>query len=504
MIVFTLNTKEIRYKGNKDLSLLKYLRDHEGLIAAKDGCSGQATCGACMVEINGKAKPACVTKMGTLKGACVITMEGLPEVIKQALGNAFVEKGGVQCGFCTPGIIMRTKILLQENPSPTREEIKKALNLNLCRCTGWVKVIDAIEYGAGLLRGKSSEKKELMPGVGEAYPKYNAYRTAIGERPFTDDLKFDGMLYSALKFSEHPRARICNIETTEASGLPGIIRIFTAKDIPGEQNIGLIEKDWPLMVGEGQVTRYIGDVIAGVVAESEDIARQAVKKITIEYEVLTPVTDIKEALTDKILVHENRSNTLEICKFSRGDVDEAIGNSAYISSGYYETQRVEHAFLEKESAVACPADNGGIELYSQGQGIYVDRDQVASILGLPEEKVRVILVPNGGGFGGKEDLTVQGHVALYAWHLNKPVRLTLSREESIRMHPKRHPVFMEITAGCDKIGKLTALKLRALGDTGAYASVGAKVMERVAGHCTGGYYFPVVDLEAKTIYTNNI
>lgn len=503
MIQFSLNSERVQVEGNEAENLLQFLRKEKKLTAAKDGCSGQGACGACLIEIDGKAKLACKVKLIDLDNKQVITLEGVPPQIKKILGNAFVAKGAVQCGFCTPGFIMRTKILLQDNPTPSEEEIRKALSLNLCRCTGYKKIIDAIVQSAADLKIGEPSKLEADGRVGKRLPKYDAYNTAIGNRPFTDDIFLDGMLFSALKYSDYPRARIESIDTTEAESLPGVQRIVTAKDIPGEQNIGLIYKDWPLMIGVDQTTHYIGDVIAAVIADTEETARKAVSLIKVSYEVLPAVTDINEALRDEIKVHSGKSNVLEVCNFERGDATIALKESAFVSSGSYETQRIEHAFLEKEAAVAVPQDSG-ITLYSQSQGIYEDRRQVANMLGLNEEQVRVILLPNGGGFGGKEDLSVQGHVSLHAYLTKKPVKLTLTREESIRMHPKRHPVFMDISVGCDKNGKLTVVKLRALGDTGAYASVGTKVMERVAGHCTGGYYVPVVDLEAKTIYTNNI
>ncbi len=311
------------------------------------------------------------------------------------------------------------------------------------------------------------------------------------------------MLFAALKFSDHPSARVIKIDTARAEILEGVHRVFTANDIPGEQKVGLIFQDWPVMINVGENTHFIGDVLAGVVADSDEIARQAIDLIEVEYEVLKPVTDVFKAISAKP-IHLERPNHFDTTQFIVGNPENAKSISKYISRGSFETQRIEHAFLEKEAALAKPDGKGGIILYSQSQGVYEDRRQVAMILGIPEEKVRVILVPNGGGFGGKEDLSVQGQTALFSFLLNKPVKLTLSREESISLHPKRHPVFMDMEVGADEKGKLTYLKLNAVGDTGAYASVGAKVLERVAGHAAGGYYIPNVDIEAKTVYTNNI
>jgi aldehyde oxidoreductase len=506
MVQFILNGQITNFDGDPEISLLKFLRNIKNITSVKDGCSCQGACGACMVEINGEAKLSCLTPLKKLENAKVNTLEGLPEDVRNIMGKAFVEKGAVQCGFCTPGFLMRTNILLQKNPTPTRDEIKQALTLNLCRCTGYVKIIDAIHETAQRLQQQESSTSTTLSGnVGTSYPKYEAYEMAVGKRLFVNDLKFDGMLHGALYFSDHAKAMVLDIDISEALKVKGVVRIITADDIPGNRFVGLIFKDWPLMIKLGETTRYIGDVLAGVVAKTEEIAREAVKLIKVTYEVLKPVTDPHEAIKPRALkVHPDRDNLLETCRVYRGGIaDEILAASDFVAKGIYQTQRIEHAFLETEGAVAMPFEDG-VHLYSNGQGIYEDRKQVAAILNLPVEKVRVTLVSTGGGFGGKEDMTVQGHASLFAWLLKKPVKLVLSRDESIRMHPKRHPVYMDMEVGCDKDGKLTGLKLYAVGDSGAYASVGTKVMERVAGHASGAYHFPCVNLEALTVYTNNI
>lgn len=504
MITFNLNGKTISYNGDPEKTLLEYLRIDQHLTAAKDGCSGEAVCGACTVEIDQKARLACVVKMNKLQGAKIITMEGFPELVKNTIVNAFVNKGAVQCGFCIPGFISRTRVLLQQNPNPTLGEVRQAIKPHLCRCTGYKKIEDGILEAASALRQKQNLDINHTCGcTGHSHPKYQAAETASGQRPFVDDLFFEGMLFAALKFSDHPKAIVKKINTAEAEALPGVTRVFTAADMPAKTNVGLIIEDWPVMVGQGKTTHFIGDVIAGVVAESESIARKAVELISIDYEVLEPVTDVFKAI-DGPRVHADRPNMFDVTRFTVGNIDEAFGKAKYISKDRYETQRVEHAFLEKEAAVAMPAEGGGMLLYSQSQGVYVDRRQIAPVLGIPEEHLRVIQVPNGGGFGGKEDLSVQAQTTLFAYLLQKPVKLTLTRKESIRLHPKRHPVFMEMELAADENGKLLGLKLLATGDTGAYASVGAKVMERVAGHAAAGYFIPNVSIEARTVYTNNI
>ncbi len=504
MINFNLNGKEITYKGDENYTLLNYLRNDLGITSVKDGCSGQAACGACTVEINGKAKLSCVVKMGGLQDATVLTMEGFPKYIKETIATAMVNEGAVQCGFCTPGFITTTKVLLEKNPNPTIEELRKAFKPHVCRCTGYKKIENGAMAAAEALRNHAHlEVRKTSGKIGVAQPKYKALDAALGIKKYVDDLSVEGMLFGALKFSDYPKAKILKIDTSEAEALEGVHRVFTSKDIPGEKKVGLILQDWSVMIGEGETTHYIGDVIAGVVADSDEIARKAVDLIKIEYEVYKPVTNMFEAI-DGERVHPERPNNFDTVRVTIGDSKKAIKEAKYISKGRYETQRIEHGFLEKEAALALPNDEGGVLLYSQSQGIYEDQRQVAMILGLPVEKVHVILVPNGGGFGGKEDLTIQGHTSLFAFLLQKPVKITLTREESIRMHPKRHPVIMDMEVGADENGKLTALRLEAYGDTGAYASVGMKVLERVAGHAAGGYYIPGVSMVARTIYTNNV
>jgi len=504
MITFLLNGEEKTFKGDENLSLLTYLRDYEGVTSVKDGCSGEGACGACMLEMNGKPTLSCITPMKKVRGARIVTIEGFEGQARRTLGLAFAKKGAVQCGFCTPGIMSSARILLENNPEPNREEIVHALRHNLCRCTGYVKIVDAIQFAAEALR-KNREIKLEKPGrIGARLPKYGAYERAVGSSHFVDDLRYENMLYAALKFSDYPRARVKKIDVSRAERLPGVVRVFTADDIPGERIGGLIVKDWPMMIRQGETTRYIGDVVAGLVAETEIIARNAIDLIVVDYEELEPVTDMLVAETSPITVHDS-GNILDVCRIQRGDDPNAVlKKSAYVVEATYKTQRVEHGFLEPETALAVPWNEDGIQVYVQSQGVYEDQRQLADILGIPMEKVNVTLVPSGGAFGGKEDLTVQGHAALFGYDLKRPVKLRLNRAESLRMHPKRHPFQMTYRLGCDERGKLTALKASIIGDTGAYASVGAEVLRRAASHATGAYHVPHLDIVSKAVYTNNI
>ncbi|MER2599982.1 MAG: selenium-dependent xanthine dehydrogenase [Caldilineales bacterium] len=503
---FVLNGHTRQFDGDPDLPLLTYLREQEGLISPKDGCAPQAACGCCAVDLNGKAVLSCVTPMKKVSGGHVVTTEGLSEFRQQTYAHAFVAKGGIQCGFCIPGIVMQANSLLDHTPQPSRDEIEKALTPHLCRCTGYKKIVDAIEYAAEAIRNEEVIPEPTSPGrVGDRQPKYDSFKTVLGQRPYVDDLHFDGLLHAALRWSDHPRARVLRIDTTAAEQVAGVVRIFTAADVPGQRYIGLITQDWPLFVAEGETTRYVGDVLAGVVADSALAARIAVEKIVVEYEVLEPVTDPFAALAPDAPQLHPQGNKLAATIVKRGDMAAARAASAHIVSGRYETQRIEHGYMEPEAAVALPAGEGfAVQVYSQSQGVYEDRIQIARLLGLSDDEVRVILVPNGGGFGGKEDLSVQGHAALMAYTLGKPVKVKLTRDESIRMHPKRHPMWLDYEVGCDADGMLTFVYTRIMGDTGAYASVGAKVLERAAGHATGAYHVPAADIEAVAAYTNNV
>jgi len=509
MITLFINGEAQKYNGSGEESLLTYLRRDLKINSPKDGCSGEGSCGACTVEVNGKPMLACRSMMKDLDQVNVVTTEGLPSDLKHLLGKMFAKKGAVQCGFCSPGFIMRAKQLFEKKDIPKREEIIKAVNPNICRCTGYIKIVDAIEDSLKIHHQKNNNKKttdlkQQDARIGKSYPKYQAVETALGNRPFVDDLFFEDMLFGALKFSEHPRAVVKKINTDKALQVKGVRKILTAKDIPGTRITGLIFHDWPMMIDKGETTNCIGDVLACVVAETEEQSRIAAELIEVEYEVLEAVTDVHEAAkTGSVQVHSGQSNILETCSITFGNVEKAFNEAAYTSSSVYTTQRIEHAFLEPECAIALPED-GKLRIYSQGQGAYVDRKLIAKILALNEADVLVTQVQNGGGFGGKEDLSVQGHAALCAKLMQKPVKVKLTRQESIRMHPKRHPVWMDMQLACDKKGKLTAIRLKALGDTGAYASVGTKVMERVVGHATGGYTVPAVDISAHTVYTNNI
>jgi selenium-dependent xanthine dehydrogenase len=399
--------------------------------------------------------------------------------------------------------VMKAEALLSRKPDPTRDEVERALLGNTCRCTGYVKIVDAVELAAAARRGEPLPEVERSGRVGTRTARYRSPELALGDEPFVDDMVVPGMLYAALRFSDHPRAVVRRIDASKASSEPGVVAVVTAADVPGERTQGLLTRDWRQFVAEGETTVYVGDVIAAVAAETREAARAAADLVEVEYDVLEPVTDPFAAMAEDAPALHPDGNVLSTSVVRRGDVDEALEGAAHVVTETFRTQRIEHAFLEPESALAVPEDGEPLHVYSQGQGVWDDRRQIASFLGVAEEDVRVTQVATGGAFGGKEDLNVQCQAALLAQVTGRPVLLTLTRKESIRFHPKRHPMWLDYTAGCDGEGNLVALRARIVGDTGAYASVGDKVLERAAGHACGAYRIPNVDVEATAVYTNN-
>ncbi len=503
-VSFVLNGSRVRLDTRDGESLLETLRGRCGIKSAKNGCSPQGQCGACLVLVDGHPRTSCATPADAADGRTITTLEGIPEDEQRALARSFVAAAGLQCGFCIPGIALRAHALLEKNPDPGRDEIARAIDGHLCRCTGYAKIVDAIELFARVRRGEAAPEIVESGGVGARLARWNGLDLALGKRPFIDDMERPGMLHGALVLSPHARARVVSIDTRCAHDRPGVAAVLTATDVPGRRWYGILESDWPGFVAIGEEVRYAGDVVAAVAAVDERTAREAAALVEVKYDILPALLSPEAALDPAApRVNPMHDNLLGRTKIVRGDADRAIASSAHVVRGTWKTQRIEHLFLEPESALAEPLDDGRLHVYSGGQGIFDDQRQIAAFLGLPLESVRVEQVSAGGAFGGKEDLSVQAQTALLAFKTRKPVKLTLNRQESIRIHPKRHPVTLEYTAACDADGKLTAVKARITGDSGAYASVGAKVLERAAGHACGAYEVPNVDVESIAVYTNN-
>ena len=504
-IEFSLNGRVVQVEPRDDETLLEILRDRCGVRSTKDGCAPQGQCGCCLAIVGGRAVTTCATPAAMAAGKDILTLEGLDPAERRQMADAFVAAAGMQCGFCIPGIMLRTKHLLDRSPDPSREEIARAIDVHLCRCTGYAKILDAVQLLARARRGEPVARPQLDGGVGESVARYRGAELATGVRPYIGDLQRDGMLFGALTLSAHARARVVRIDTARAAAHPGVIAVATWRDVPGDRWYGLIQKDWPGFVAEGEEVRCVGDVLAAIAAVDHHTARAAARLVDVEYQLLPAVTSPEAALAPGApQVNPTYENVLSHTKIRRGDVDAALAASAHVVTGTWTTQRIEHLFLEPESALVEPgARPGTFKLYSQGQGVFDDRRQCASFLGLAEDDLAVELVPNGGAFGGKEDMSCQAQTALLCQLTGRPVLLSLTREQSIRIHPKRHPIAMTYTVGCDAEGRLTAVRAHMVGDTGAYASVGAKVLERAAGHACGPYRVGNVHVDAIAVATNN-
>jgi len=498
---FTLNGVPVTVRDDHP-HLLAALREELDVTSPKDGCSPSGQCGCCTVLVDGRALVACQQPLAKVAGRTVTTLEGFDTHERQRFADAFAACGGLQCGFCIPGIIVRAKAQIDKKGADlTRADMARHLGAHLCRCTGYVKVLDAIEAVAA--------GKELVPivpgGIGTSGAKYEAAELALGDRGYVDDLRVPGMLHAALHLADHARADVHRIDVESARSAPGVVAVVTAADIPGDLRVGIIHTDWPIMIPEGGRTSYLGDVLAVVVAETRQQAREAAALVEGDYGVLPPFTDPAAAVdSDDIAVWGTDSNTLSVSEYRRGDVEAALAASAHVVHEVFRTQRIEHAFLEPEATLAVPdAAAGTMHVYSGGQGVWDDRNQIAAVLGVEPTRITVELVSNGGAFGGKEDMANQAQTALAAWLLQRPVKCVLSREESLLLHPKRHPIEMEYRVGCDAEGRLTAVQAGMLGDSGAYASVGMKVLERAAGHASGPYHTPTIDVRSVAARTNN-
>ena len=518
MTTFNLNGSEVRTSADHG-HLLAALRDELGVFSPKDGCAPSGQCGCCTVLVDGKARVACQTSMDRTEGTEVVTLEGIDATERDRMAAAFAAHGALQCGFCTPGIVVRTKAMLDKKGSGlTRDGAARLLGAHLCRCTGYTKILDAVEA----LAADEIPVAVAPKGVGSRGIKYEAAELCMGDRPFVDDMAPAGLLHGAVRLADHARADVLAIDTAAAEAVPGVEAVFTAADVPGELKVGLIHKDWPTFIPVGGRTGYLGDVLAVVVATDRPTARRAAALVAVGYDVLAPIVNpIESIASDEDAVLGLDGNILSTSTYRRGDVDAGLAASAHVVHETFQTQRVDHAFLEPESTLAVPVPAGKplpltvggtngapvdfdrLMVYSGGQGIWDDRNDIARMLAVDNEVVVTELVSNGGAFGGKEDMSNQAQTALAAWLLQRPVKITFSREESFLVHTKRHPIRMEYEAGCDKEGRLIALRVRMVGDSGPYASVGMKVLERAAGHASGPYVVPGIDCEAIAARTNN-
>ena len=499
MATFFVNGTAVTVEQNQ--KLIRFLRDELHLTSVKDGCS-EGACGTCTILLDGKPVRACIQQTDKLEGKHVLTVEGLSEFEKELYTYAYGAAGAVQCGFCIPGMVMCTKALLDVNDNPTEAECAAAIKNNICRCTGYVKIIKAMLLAAELKR-----KGEIPPldpdwSLGKRVHRLDVREKVLGYGQYPDDVYLDGMIYASAVRSAHPRARVLAIHTEKAKALPGVVGVFTAADVPGENKVGHLKKDWVTMIPVGGITHYLGDAICIVAAETQEILDQAKKLVEVEYEVLTPVRNPKEAMApDAPLVHHD-GNLMAHKHIQRGFPAEAIAKSPHILTRRFQTPWTEHAFLEPECAVAY-MDGEHVMILSTDQSAYDTQHETAPMLGLPMEKVRVQNMLVGGGFGGKEDVTVQHHAALVTYLTGRPVKVKLTRAESILIHPKRHPMDIEISMGCDNEGNIQGVAVEVIADTGAYASLGGPVLERACTHAAGPYHYENFECDGWAYYTNN-
>lgn len=502
MYSFTVNGKLV--ETEKEVSLLRFLRDDLKLKSIKDGCS-QGACGTCTIIIDGKATRACVMTTKRAQGMNIVSVEGLSDFEKEAFVYAFGSKGAVQCGFCIPGMVMSGKALIDRNPNPTEDEIKEAIKGNICRCTGYKKIIEGIDLAAQILRGDKKIDEELEKGddfgVGSNAFRIDVRDKVLGIGEYVDDVELENMLHVSAVRTKYPRARILDIDVSEALALEGVVAIYTSEDVPNNK-VGHIQQDWDVMIPKGEVTRFVGDALCLVVAESEEILKKAKTLVKVEYEVLEPVRNIDEAKAENApKIHPN-GNLCQSRHVKRGDAKEAIANSKYTITETFDTPFTEHAFLEPECAIALPYKDG-VKIYSTDQSVFDTRKEVAIMFGWDPSKIVVENKLVGGGFGGKEDVSVQHIAALCAYKLGRTVKAKFSRDESLAFHPKRHAMHGTFTLGCDENGIFTGLDCDIYFDTGAYASLCGPVLERACTHAVGPYCYQNHDIRGYGYYTNN-
>ncbi|HTC61463.1 MAG TPA: molybdopterin cofactor-binding domain-containing protein [Candidatus Saccharimonadales bacterium] len=519
------------------MNFLEVLREECGIVSAKNGCAPEGTCGCCTVLVDGRPAMACLRKPEQMAGHDVVTLEGIPEDMRRVLSEAFVVEGGVQCGFCIPGIVVRATSLMQQGTACNRDAVAKALDAHVCRCTGYSRILDAVQTAGeawnngkhltsaeprrhnyfgeefGMSRdpefARSGDGKGTKGGgIGSSPLRYGGLDQTLGEKAFVDDMSAPGMLHGAMVLSEHPRARVLGIHTEQALAMPGVVRIFTASDVFGQRGAGITVPDLPIFVAVGETTCCVGDFLAMVVADTDFHAQQAAKQVKVDYEVLAPLTDPFEALKPgAIQVHgpdtlRPAPNLVGTTAFSRGDVDAALASATHIIDHTWQTQAIDPAFLEPEACLALPQGKG-VRINTQSQGSIHDQQQISAILNLPPEDVEIALAASGGAFGAKEELSIQAQTALAAFLLQRPVKTVLTRKQSTQHHVKRHPMTIHLTVGADAEGKLLAVRARTVGDAGGYAGTSAKCLLREACHSCGPYRVPNVDVESRAVYTNN-
>ncbi len=498
---FYVNGQKITTSSTK--KLLHFLREDLHLVGTKDGCS-EGACGTCTIIIDGKATKSCLIPLDKLTDKHIITIEGLNEREREVYGHCFAIEGAVQCGFCTPGMIMSAKALLDVNNNPTLGEVKKAIRGNICRCTGYVKIEKAILESARFFRDNLPIPTEEQKGfLNERFIRVDAIEKALGTGIYVDDIRIDGMIYAKALRSAYPRAIVESIDLSKALKHPQTVKILTSEDVPNNK-IGHIVDDWDVLIPVGGTTRYIGDAIVLVATKTQEALSEVLSLIDVVYTELSPITSPIEAMKEDAPKIHSTGNILTTEILKRGNVDDAIQSATHVVTEHYSTPFTEHAFMEMEAAIGLIDDEENLLLYTSSQSVFDEQREISNMLQLDSSRVNCKAQLVGGGFGGKEDMSVQHHAALMAWHTHMPVKVKLSRQESINIHPKRHAMEMEFTSACDEFGSLVALKASIIADTGAYASLGAPVLQRACTHAAGPYNYQNVEIIGKAVYTNNV
>lgn len=502
-ITFLVNGRAVTVRAQPGRTLLRVLREDLDLTGTKQACDSEGECGACTVLLDGEAVRSCLTPIGKVAGRAVVTIEGLgtPECL-HPLQQAFIERGGVQCGFCTPGMILSAVALLAREPDPSSDQIVTALEGNLCRCTGYTRIVEAIKAAAAILRGEPLPERQVEPVIGGSEIRVDALDKVTGAARYAEDIKMAGLVHAALVRSPHPHARVLKVNLEPAMELPGVIRVLTAADIPGRNTLEGYSRDEHLLAPLGDSVRMIGDAVAVVVAESPEIAASGAAAVQVEYEPLPHTYDAVEAMSARAPSIYPHGNVLRDYEIRHGDLESAMSSADLILETHYQTPFMEHSALERETVLSYRDEEGRITIVGGHQQPHWARGWTATMLGLPEDRVRVVIPPVGGAFGGKQDPWPLMITALAAYHVQRPVRLTYSRRESFDASPKRHPYHMDYRVGARADGTLAGLQLRLVANTGAYDSDGYYIpyYGLVAGG--GPYRWQAVDARAWAVYTN--
>ena len=514
LLTLTVNGRRYTLPPEPGETLAHLLRERLRLTGTKIGCE-EAECGSCTVWVDDEPQLACIYPAARAHERTVITIEGLAATWGGGTGlhplqEAFIRHGAVQCGFCIPGQIMMAAALLRRCPHPGSAEVRQALKDTLCRCGGYPSIERAVLAAATAMRTGGPVPPPDIPlaaeplhTIGTLVPRPDAVAKVTGTARYTDDLHFAEMLHARVKRAGVPHAIVRRLDVSKARNLPGVVTVLTADDIPGDHYHGLVIPDWPILVGVGERVRYVGDALAIVAAETRAIATQALAQIEVELEPQPVIADpVQARRPDSPALHPG-GNLLKHIQVRKGDIEQGWAEAEVILEHTYHTAITDHAFMEPECAIAVPTPEGRIEIYVGSQIPYQDRHQVARALGWPEERVRIVGQLMGGGFGGKEDIAGQIHAALLAQATGRPVKLLYDRHESLIAHPKRHATQIRVKIGARRDGRLTAVETELYGDTGAYASLGEKVMTRATTHSAGPYEVPHCRADCYAMYTNN-